>query len=100
VGAIQKHNHALLDMLIDYIDATPVYRITSSLAKKHRSSILSFTSDAIDIAEVHRSLAGKRIVTGLREGSIRVSAHLYNNRREMLALIQALDLMAGRVRTR
>ena len=91
IANIQKHNHALLDLLIDYIHNEPFYRITSSLEKKHRSSILSFTTDRADIAKVYQYLSDQRIVTSVREGSIRVSAHLYNNRQDMKYLITSLQ---------
>jgi selenocysteine lyase/cysteine desulfurase len=88
---IQKHNHGLLDVLIEYLNSDSFYRITSSLEKKHRSSILSFTTDRADIAKVHQYLTAKKIVTSLREGSIRVSVHLYNNLKDIRLLIASLD---------
>jgi cysteine desulfurase/selenocysteine lyase len=88
---IQKHNHALLDMLIGYLAAEPYFRITSSLERKHRSSILCFTTDHGDIQAMHRFLLKRKIITAMREGSIRVSAHFYNNERDMQTLIAALD---------
>jgi len=87
---IQHHNHALLDRLIAYLEDEPFYRITSSLDKKHRSSILSFTSDKADISQVHQKLSQKKIMTSLREGSIRISAHLYNDDNDMNRLIASL----------
>ncbi len=90
IPAVQKHNHALLDSLVDYVESEPLYRVTSSLDKKHRSSILSFTSDGADIRKIHAVLHRRKIITSLREGSIRVSAHLYNNQAEMNRMIAAL----------
>lgn len=94
---IQKHNHGLIDVLIDYLNSNPFYRITSSLEKKHRSSILSFTTDRADIGRVQKYLAAKKIVTSLREGSIRVSVHLYNNLKDIKLLIAALDAAGMRL---
>lgn len=94
IPAIQKHNHALLDSLIAYIESQPAYCITSSLDKEHRSSILSFTSATADIAAIHAQLHKRNIITSLREGSIRVAAHLYNNQADMDRLIEALDAAA------
>jgi len=95
VRNIQKHNHALLDRLVDYLEDHPAYRITSALEEKHRSSILSFTSDRLDIRDVHRRLLRNKIVTSLREGSIRVAVHLYNDESDVDRLIGVLD-KAGR----
>jgi len=90
IRRIQKHNHSLLDLLIEYLQSEPFYRITSSLEKKHRSSILSFTTDKGDITRVYRLLLKKKIIPALREGSIRVSVHLYNNQNDIDRLIAGL----------
>jgi selenocysteine lyase/cysteine desulfurase len=87
---IQRHNHKMIDKLINYLRNEPNFRITSSLEKKHRSSILSFTSDAIDIQKLHQELLKARIITALREGAIRVSVHLYNNDSDINRLITSL----------
>jgi len=91
VRNIQRHNHALLDVLIAYLRQEPFYRITSSLEKKHRSSILSFTSDQTDVARIHQFLAQNNVVTSQREGAIRVSVHLYNHQADVERLITVLD---------
>jgi cysteine desulfurase/selenocysteine lyase len=98
IGNIQKHNHTLLDFLIAYLRGEPFYRITSSLEPKHRSSILSFTTDRGDIAETQRHLSNRHIMTSLRQGSIRVSAHLYNNQPDMERLMAELNRAAGRLK--
>lgn len=98
IGSIQRHNHALLDILITYLRGNPFYRITSSLERKHRSSILSFTTDQADVREVHGALLAEKIITSLREGAIRVSAHLYNDRSEIDRLIAVLDKTASTVK--
>ncbi len=97
IRAIQRHNHSLLDLLIHYLQSRSIFRITSSLERKHRSSILSFTTDRADIKEIHRRLLRRRIVTSLREGAIRVAVHIYNNRADIDRLIKALDEITPRV---
>ena len=97
-GHIQKHNYDLLDTLIEYLRGESFYRITSALVKKHRSSILSFTTDRGDIGQVHQFLAERKIVTALRERSVRVSAHLYNNAVEISQLIAGLDEAAKKLK--
>ncbi len=91
---IQEHNHNLIDMLIEYLLSEPYYRITSSLTPKHRSSILSFTTDYDDIASVYRRMADKGITASLREGAVRVSIHLYNNKADLRTLIKILQQIA------
>ncbi len=90
IKEIQKHNYSLLNRLIEYLQSEPFYRITGSLEKKHRSSILSFTTDKGDITRVYRLLLKKKIIPALREGSIRVSVHLYNNQNDIDRLIAGL----------
>jgi len=91
IADIQSHNHQLLDILIDYLQTDKNYRITSSLDKNHRSSILCFTTTKRSVADLHGFLTRKRIMTALREGSIRVSVHLFNNKQDIEQLIKALQ---------
>lgn len=96
VADIQHHNHDLLDRLIAYLESEPYYRITSCLDKKHRSSILTFTTAEGDIRALHGQLVKAEIATALREGSVRVSVHLYNNVADINRLIKALETAARR----
>lgn len=92
---IQQHNHKLLDMLISYLESSPAYTITSDLSTKHRSGILTFSTTSGDIRDVFARLLKRRISTALREGSIRVSVHVFNNTADMKRLITALDEIAA-----
>lgn len=94
VRNIQKHNYAQMDKLIDLLKAEPFYRITGSVDKKHRSSIISFTTHRGDIDYIHRLLLYCHIITAMREGSIRVSTHLYNDESDMRRLIICLEQAA------
>jgi len=89
VDSIQRHNHELLDILIDYLKADDYYRIVSNLEDNHRSSILSFTCDKA--REIHRSLIKEKLICAFREGAIRVSAHLYNDESDIRQLIDKLE---------
>jgi len=89
---IQRHNYALIDRLADYIRGHPFYRITSSMERMHRSSIFTFTCDGY--RQLHRELLKNRIILVQREGSIRVSVHLYNNESDIDKLICVLDKFA------
>jgi cysteine desulfurase / selenocysteine lyase len=91
---IQKHNHLLIDRLIHYLKGNAFYRITSSLIPKHRSSIFAFT--CANPMKLHRELLKKKIVQVVREGSIRVSPHLYNDDSDIDALTQALESYSRR----
>jgi len=93
IANIQRHNHALIDRLAEYIRTNPYYRITSSMEKKHRSSIFTFTCDGFD--ELHRRLLDEKITLVKREGSIRVSVHLFNNEADIDRLIGVLDTFSA-----
>jgi cysteine desulfurase/selenocysteine lyase len=89
IGNIQKHNHALIDRLAKYIRSNPYYRITCSMEPKHRSSIFTFACDRA--AELHKELLRNRIILVQREGSIRVSVHLFNDESDIERLIEVLE---------
>ncbi len=91
---IQQHNYRLLDTLIAYLRDEPRYRITSSLEPKHRSAILTFTTVKSDVQTLYRALSKRNIVTSVREGSIRVSVHLFNSTADINRLILALKAFA------
>jgi selenocysteine lyase/cysteine desulfurase len=89
IDNIQIHNYELIDDIIAYLNNTDYYTITSSTEDKHRSSILTFTCDKLK--ELHRFLLDNKIILVEREGSIRVSVHLFNNKEDVDKLIQLLD---------
>jgi cysteine desulfurase / selenocysteine lyase len=86
---IERHNHALIDRLVAYLKGNTFYHITSSLIPRHRSSIFAFSCE--NPMALHRELLTKKIMQVVREGSIRVSPHLYNDNSDIDALIDALD---------
>ena len=89
IADIQKHNHALIDRLADYIQGNSFYRITSSMEPVHRSSIFTFTCD--DVKALHQAILKEKIILASREGSIRVAAHLFNDESDIDRLITVLD---------
>jgi selenocysteine lyase/cysteine desulfurase len=93
VGNIQKHNRGLLDRLAAYLKESPAYTITSNMKPKHRSSILTFTCN--DYERLHTQLLQHKIICVHREGSIRISAHLFNDEGDIDRLIAVLDAFAG-----
>jgi len=89
---IQQHNRALIDRLASYIRSNSFYRVTSSMVGKHRSSIVTFACD--DVKSLHRELLRNRIILVNREGSIRVSVHLFNDEGDIDRLIEVLERFA------
>ncbi len=89
---IQKHNYALSDRLANYLEGNSFYRITSSMESRHRSSILTFTCN--DYKQLHREILKQKIILVQREGSIRVSIHLFNNEKDIDRLTEVLDRFA------
>jgi len=94
ISRIRKHNYALIDRLADYLNSEPFYTITSSMEPKHRSSIFTFTCR--DYQRLHRKILKKGIILVQREGSIRVSVHLFNNEEDIDRLIDVLRAFAKR----
>jgi cysteine desulfurase / selenocysteine lyase len=92
IGNIQRHNYELIDRLADYLNNNSFYAITSSLEPKHRSSILTFTCK--DYALLQKRLVKDGIVLVHREGSVRVSVHLFNDTSDIDRLIDRLDAFA------
>ena len=86
---IQTHNYELIDRLIDYFKQNDYYKITSSIMKRHRSSILTFTCKNYKL--LHRFLLKNKVILVQREGSIRVSIHLFNNRKDVDCTIELLE---------
>ncbi len=89
VKQIQQHNHELLDILIEYLQKSGYYFVVSSLEPKHRSAILSFSCP--EPREVYKKIVKSGIVASFREGAIRISVHLFNDRSDILRLTDALD---------
>ncbi len=89
IDNIGAHNHALIDRLAAYIKGSSFYRITSSMEEKHRSSLFTFSCD--NLKQLHRHILKQGIILVQREGSIRVSVHLFNNESDIDRLIDALD---------
>jgi len=87
---IQKHNHALIDRLVEKIKDSEYYRITSSLKENERSSIFTITCD--NLKEMHRFLFDNKIYTACRENSVRIAVHLFNNVSDVAKLTEVLEL--------
>lgn len=90
VENIQKHNHALIDRLVSYLKETEFYNIKSSLVENERSSIFTFTCD--DHHSLFKYMLENKVKAANREGSIRISAHLFNNEKDIDKLIEVLTV--------
>ena len=93
VRAIQQHNYALLDRVIEYIQGSPFYTVTSATAPEHRSSILAFTCD--NYLDLHKELYRNDIICVHREGAVRLSIHLFNNNDDIDRLLTVLARFSG-----
>jgi len=93
VRAIQQHNYALLDRLIEYIRGNSFYTVTSATVHEHRSSILAFTCD--NYLDLHKELYRNDIICVHREDAVRVSIHLFNNDDDIDRLLAVLARFSG-----
>ena len=59
------------------------------MEEKHRSSIIAFNCKPLD--GLYKKLRTEQIVLARREGSIRVSVHLFNDESDIDRLISVLD---------
>ena len=85
---IQQHNYMLINKLAAYLKNSSYYTITSSMDKKHRSSIITFTCP--EYRPLQKKLLAEKIIVVPREGSIRVSVHFFNNEVDIERMIHVL----------
>lgn len=96
VENIFRHIIALQDLLIGELSGED-FEIDSDLSKKHRSNILIFShTDKNRNEEVQKYLEEQNIFIALREGYLRMSAHLFNNEQDILSLCDALKSFSVR----
>ncbi len=92
VKNIQNHNHKLLDILISFLKSNDKFEINSNLEKVHRSSIIAFSCQ--NTKPLLEKLSQNKIYCSFREGSIRISVHLFNNESDIRYLIRILEKFA------
>ncbi|HEX2896867.1 MAG TPA: aminotransferase class V-fold PLP-dependent enzyme [candidate division Zixibacteria bacterium] len=88
IDNIQRHNHRLIDIIVETLKESDYYKITSSLKPGERSSILTIACDKL--TELHRYLFSQKIYVACREGSVRIAVHLFNNESDVEKLLEAL----------
>ncbi len=87
---IFRHIKKLLDVFADGLNKRFV--VESDMSEKHRSNILIFScTDKTKNAYVHKELEKQNIFIALREGFLRVSPHIFNNKKDIKALLRGLE---------
>ena len=86
---IQAHVLSILDPLAEWLAARDEAAIVSDLEPARRSGIFAFRYG--DTAKAGRALARAGIQCVIREGSIRLSPHLYNTADDVAAVIDVLS---------
>lgn len=90
VENIFRHILNLQDIFIEEIKDTD-YVIDSNLDPVHRSNILIFSHENRSKNEmIQKALENENIFIALREGFLRLSAHIFNNENDILALTECL----------
>jgi selenocysteine lyase/cysteine desulfurase len=92
IGVENIFNHILKlqDVFIKEIQDSN-FTVESDMQPEHRSNILIFShKDKAKNEEVQKTLEQNKIYVALREGYLRLSAHLFNNEDDILALTKAL----------
>lgn len=90
VKNIFNHIQQLQDIFINEMEGGD-FIIDSDLDPAHRSNILIFSfKDKERNEEVQKYLESKNIFIALREGFLRLSAHLFNNKKDITDLTDAL----------
>lgn len=83
------HSLRLQQILIDWTAQRDDVEITSSLEPAERSGIICIRPP--DARSAHAALLRAGVTCALREGSIRISPHFYNNDEDMLRVVDALE---------
>lgn len=87
--AIEAHIRALLEPVVDWVDANPEVEAASPADGARRSGIYCFRPPRVE--RVHAALGEAGVVCVVREGAIRLSPHLYNTRGEMERVVELLE---------
>lgn len=67
------------EFLIGRLGDMPGLRVVSRLEPERRSGIVSFCSDAMPAGEIHRRLRERGCTCAVRESSVRISPHFYQD---------------------
>jgi selenocysteine lyase/cysteine desulfurase len=89
IAETRRHVNALNERLIAGVDELGGVVVTPREAERRGALVCIRSTDAPALVE---ALAGDRIVTSERDGSLRVSPHAYNNDSDIDAVLAALKL--------
>jgi cysteine desulfurase / selenocysteine lyase len=87
-AAVRVHLRELLDPLARWLEARGA-TVAGGTDPGRRSGILAFRT--ADTAAAYRALAAAEVGCVLREGAVRLSPHLYNQREDVERVMDALD---------
>jgi cysteine desulfurase / selenocysteine lyase len=94
IDTIWSRVEAVLDpmrrWLLDHPEASPL----GSFESTRKSGIIAFRPPAV--AEVYRELKRAGVICSVREGAIRIAAHLYNTDEHVGRVLQVLESRAAR----
>lgn len=93
-AAVRAHQERILEPLRELLRTDPDLEPVSSDVPRTRSGIVAFR--ASDSAARFAALQRAGVVCVLREGAIRISAHLYNTREEIERVVEILSPDGGR----
>ncbi len=86
---IRRHVLGLLDPLVEWVRDRGDAEIVSDLRPEHRSGILCIRPH--DAEAAFRALERAGVVCVLREGSVRLSPHLYNTHNDIAVVMEVLS---------
>ncbi len=90
VENIFRHILYLQDVLIEELRGSD-FEVVSNMEEKHRSNILLLShKDPSKNQDVRKAMEAKNIFIAVREGFIRISAHLYNNEDDVETLAREM----------
>lgn len=86
IGAIHDHNQSLISQLHDMV---PAHTVRSARAAEARGNVVLLRVRAAEPAAAALHAAG--IFADIRDGCVRVSPHIYNDRADIERLVAALE---------
>jgi cysteine desulfurase/selenocysteine lyase len=90
VGTVTAHNHKLMTRLFDSLP-TDRCVITSPPESSRRGPYGCFAGRSpVETQELYQRMKKEKLIASLREGNIRISAHLYNTEQDIDRIIEAI----------
>ena len=86
---VQKWNESLRN---HFLDNYPKNKYNIITPKEHMGNILSLESHDIDQLALETELKHHNVDISVREGKLRLSFHLFNDKKQVNTLIKALDI--------